>query len=202
MKKLLLLAALVVCAPLPFMAQAQDDGVPKYVSDEILLSVRERPSNDAGTIGVIHSGDRVTLLRSLGEQSYSQIRTADGVTGWVTSRYLSDEPAAEDQLDSTQTALRKARDRVATLEANLDEAQTRLDSARPAFELQEENDKLRAVIAENEQRTAQLARRFNQEKAKRQTMVMGAALVGGGVLLGLVLPWIGRGRKRRAYGDL
>ena len=170
------------------MAQAQDDGVPKYVSDEILLSVREQPSNDAGTIGVIHSGDRVTLLRSLGEQSYSQIRTADGVTGWVTSRYLSDEPAAEDQLDSTQTALRKARDRVATLEANLDEAQTRLDSARPAFELQEENDKLRAVIAENEQTAAQLARRFNQEKAKRQTMVMGAALVGGGVLLGLVLP--------------
>ena len=74
MKKLLLLAALVVCAPLPSMAQAQDDGVPKYVSDEILLSVREQPSNDAGTIGVIHSGDRVTLLRSLGEQITSPPR--------------------------------------------------------------------------------------------------------------------------------
>lgn len=42
--------------------------------------------------------------------------------------------------------------------------------------------------------------RLELERSKRRTLVTGAALVLGGMLLGRLLPWVFRGRRRR-YGD-
>lgn len=194
-----MLAAGLVASP---GALPQSEGTPMFVSDEITLSVRERPSNEAGTIALVSSGEPVTMLRSLGEQSFAEIRTEDGLTGWVTARYLTDRPAARDQLDAMRNSLDTARRRIADLEARLAAAQRRLQELQPAFELQADNDRLRQQIADQQRSSEQLLKRYDEEKARRQTLIMGALLVGGGVLAGLVLPWIGGVRRRRSYGDL
>lgn len=190
------LAALLLLAPVLASAQKQ-----QYIDDEITVTVRDGPRNDATFLGTVRSGDRVTVLESLGPQSFAKIRTTDGREGWITARFLTDEPAARDAFDGVRRELSQAQTLIKSLERDLAQAQSDLQNARPALELAQENDRLRAQIVELERGAEQIEQRFNEQKARRRTMLTGAGLVVGGTLLGLILPWIGRNSRRRRWGD-
>lgn len=190
------LAALLLLVPVLASAQKQ-----QYIDDEITVTVRDAPRNDATFLGTVRSGDRVTVLESLGPQSFAKIRTTDGREGWITARFLTDEPAARDAFEGVRRELSQAQTRIKSLERDLAQAQNDLQKARPALELAQENDRLRAQIVELERGAEQIEQRFNEQKARRRTMLTGAGLVGGGTLLGLILPWIGRNSRRRRWGD-
>ncbi|MEW6167742.1 MAG: TIGR04211 family SH3 domain-containing protein [Pseudomonadota bacterium] len=189
------LALLALYTPV-LLAQKQ-----QYIDDEISVTLRDAPSNDAAFLGAVKSGDRVTVLESLGPQSFARIRTADGKEGWITARFLTDEPAAIDALNSVRRELDQAKSRIRSLEADLEKAQAELQQARPALDLAQENDQLRMQISELQRGAQEVERRFNEQKAWRRTMLTGGALVGAGVFLGLLLPWIGRTSRRRRRGD-
>jgi SH3 domain protein len=182
---------------LPAIACAQDGGKQQYISDDISITVRDGPRNDAASVGSVNSGDKVTVLESLGEASFARIRTADGRTGWITSRYLSGQPAAKDRTQGLQTELTASRNQLKSLQAELDAAQGRLENARPAMEVAADNEKLKADLATAQQQNEDAQIHTNEQRAERRTMVTGAALVGGGILLGLILPLMGRGGGRR-----
>jgi len=182
---------------LPAIAFAQDGGKQQYISDDISITVREGPRNDAASVGVVNSGDKVTVLETLGEASFARIRTSDGRSGWITSRYLSPLPAAKDRVQGLQTELTQSRNQVKSLQAELDAAQGRLQDARPAMEVAADNERLKTELATAQQQNQDAQTRTNEERARRRTLVTGAALVGGGILLGLILPLMGRGGGRR-----
>lgn len=185
---------------LPALALAQNAGRAYYIADDIPITVREQPRNDAAVVAQLKSGARVTLLQSLGRESFARIRTGDGREGWVTARYLSTQPSARDRYQQAQQELAAAQDRITTLERELQSAQQQLAQARPAFEALRENERLHAAMAELERSSAEQRARYDAEKARRRSLLSGGALVVIGTLLGLVLPWLGRGRKRR-YSD-
>lgn len=192
--------ALALLLFLPGFALAESAGRPYYISDDIPVTLREQPRNDATVVTQLKSGVRVTLLQSLGRESFARIRTADGREGWMTARYLSTQPSARDRYQQTQQELAAAQDRIATLERELNGAQQQLARARPAFEAARENERLRTAVAELERSSVAQRARYDAEKARRRSLLSGGALVLIGALLGLVLPWLGRGRKRR-YSD-
>jgi len=187
-------------AILPYLpsAMAQSAGKQQYISDEISVTIRLKPSNDAESLGVVKSGARVSVLESLGDDSFTHIRTADGRDGWITSRFISDQPAAKEQLTLLRQQLDQAHAQTQSLQHDLDAAQQQLAKAKPALEMAGENDKLRATILQREQQASALEQQFDTEKARRETIVTGAVLVGGGILIGLVLPWLGGRKKRRS----
>ena len=188
---------LAVLLQMPF-AMAQSAGKQQYISDEISVTIRQKPSNDAESLGVVKSGARVSVLESLGGDSFTHIRTADGRDGWITSRFLSDQPAAKEQLTLLHQQLDQAHTQAQSLQHDLDAAQQQLAKAKPALEMAGENDKLRATITQREQQVSALEQQFDAERARRETIVTGAALVGGGILIGLILPWLGGRKKRRS----
>ena len=198
-RKLLAQTACVLAALLqmPF-AMAQSAGKQQYISDEISVTIRQKPSNDAESLGVVKSGARVSVLESLGGDSFTHIRTADGRDGWITSRFLSDQPAAKDQLTQLRQQVEQAHAQAQSLQHDLDAAQQQLAKAKPALEMAGENDKLRATIAQREQQVGALEQHFDAEKARRETLATGAVLVGGGIFVGLILPWLGGRKKRRS----
>lgn len=178
-------------------ALAQEGGRNQYISDDISVTLRDAPRNDAASVGAVNSGDKVTVLQTLGAQSFAQVRTADGRTGWLTARYVSSEPAAKTRLKELQSQLAEAQSRIKGLDTELADAKTLLDKAKPAFELSGENERLRQALATAEQQSQAAQSRYDIERAKRRTQVTGASLVGGGILVGLILPWLGAGKRRR-----
>lgn len=198
MTRTLLLVSVLLA---PTLAFAQSAGRQQYISDDITVTLREQPRNDASPAGTLKSGAKVGVLESLGPESFTRIRTAEGREGWVTSRMLSSQPAAKERFIQAQQSLDEAQKRAANLERELTAAQQQLGLAKPAFELARENEALKASIASLQQDNGAIQQRYDVERAKRRTLIAGASLVGVGVLLGLLLPWIGGGRKKRRYGD-
>ncbi|GAC1632331.1 MAG: hypothetical protein NVS9B10_26700 [Nevskia sp.] len=193
-----LLASLIMAPPVA----AQSSGKAAYVSDDISVTLREKPSNDSAPLGALRSGARLTVLETLGIDSFAHVRTADGREGWITARYVSDQPAAKDQLQQLQQKLQAAGSEIQALQGELKSTKDQLGKARPALEMAADNEQLRRAIAERERVVNEMQTRFDIETAHRKTLITGATLAGGGVLVGLVLPLLFSGSRRRRRGDL
>lgn len=65
----------------------------RYVSDRLIISVREGWSKNDGILGYIKTGTPVEVLEE--KESYLRIRTESGLSGWVQSQYIiSERPKA------------------------------------------------------------------------------------------------------------
>jgi uncharacterized protein YgiM (DUF1202 family) len=111
-----------------------------YVSDELVLNVYSALNQQGDRLATLHSGAAVETLGSRGD--FTQVRLADGVTGWVKSSYLTaHEPATvrvkqlEEELDrarATTPALAEAaaKSEVEHLQRELAAKQAELDTER------------------------------------------------------------------------
>jgi len=192
----LTLAPLLALAATVATAESQ-----RYIDVEIAVTVRAGPSNNADYLGVVRSGDEVTLIESMGPESFARIRTASGTEGWVTARFLTETPAAATRLAAVESALEASEAEAKTLQATLTDVSDELAALKPAVELAEDNAALRARIAELERDNAEVVQRYSEQKSRRKNMLTAAGLIGAGVLGGLVLPWLGRSTRRRRYSD-
>lgn len=192
----LTLAPLLALAATVATAESQ-----RYIDDEIAVTVRAGPSNNADYLGVVRSGDEVTLIESMGPESFARIRTASGTEGWVTARFLTETPAAATRLAAVESALEASEAEAKALQATLTDVSDELAALKPAAELAEDNAALRARIAELERDNAEVVQRYSEQKSRRKNMLTAAGLIGAGVLGGLVLPWLGRSTRRRRYSD-
>lgn len=111
-----------------------------YVSDELVLGVYTEENNQGQRLATLHSGASVETLAQSGD--FTQVRLADGTTGWVKSAFLTaNQPAVvrvkqlEEELDrsrATTPALAEAAERTEAerLKQQLAAAQSQLDAAR------------------------------------------------------------------------
>jgi SH3 domain protein len=131
------LAALLLALPAGAAASAT-----AYVSDELVLGVYSEANNQGQRLATLHSGASLETLTQEGD--FTQIRLADGTTGWVKSTFLTpNEPAVvrikhlQEELDrsrATTPALAEAaaRSEVERLKLELSAKQSDLDAARAA----------------------------------------------------------------------
>lgn len=113
-----------------------------YVSDELVLNVYAEENTQGQRLATLHSGASVETLSINGE--YTQVRLADGTTGWVKSAYLTaNEPASlrvkqlEEELERTRAispglAEAAARSQIDRLSRELALKQAQLDAAHNA----------------------------------------------------------------------
>lgn len=113
-----------------------------YVSDELVLGVYAEENNQGQRLATLHSGSMLETLSVNGE--FTQVRLADGTTGWVKSSYLTNkEPAVvkvkrlEEELDrsrATTPALAEAaaRNEVLQLQHQLAAQKAQMDEMRNA----------------------------------------------------------------------
>jgi SH3 domain protein len=63
----------------------------RYVSDKLIISVRDGPNQDDNVLGYIRTGTAVDVLEE--KEHYLRIKTEDGLEGWVQTKYvISEEP--------------------------------------------------------------------------------------------------------------
>lgn len=109
-----------------------------YINDILRVGVRSEPNSTEAPLAVITSGTQVTVLAH--QDGYMQIRTPDGVVGWINDTYTTTELPPRQQL----AAMTQQRD-----------------------QLQAEMAKLKASGADTAQLSAQISD-LQQQNAKLQ----------------------------------
>lgn len=193
----------------------------RYVSDELAIVLRADAGSEGASLGVLTSGARVEVLGGDTTNGYVRVRSADGREGWVLERYLKAEPIARDRLQRAEKQLAAAQEDQAAARRELAEVKAELkkvseerakllqdfsriaDSAGkpPALpaEVVQETEDLRARIEQLERERAGLLARVDGARQEQRTLLLGGALVAGGVLLALLLHWLW---PKRRWGDL
>lgn len=199
-----------------------------YVSDRMEVTLRTGTSTQHSIIRMLPSGMRLEVLETNEAGDYARVRTADGVEGWVLTRYLMERPAARDQLAAANSRIETLQARVADLTAQLEVLRGERDSmaaersgvgaeledvsaelerirrvSASAVELDKANRELRTRLAAAEQAGDSLRAEVNALKrnTQRDWFLAGAGVLIAGLLLGLILPRLKLGRRSK-WGDL
>ena len=193
----------------------------KYVSDQLVITLRTGQGNQFAIIKTLPSGALLTILQET-NTGYTQVRTADGTEGWVRTQYLSDEPPAAEELAKAQDKLAKLQDKFSKVQqelsdlrkqkAQLDSEHTKLQNENKATT--DELTKLEQIAAHPKQlqsenielheKFAKMSDEFNlikqenqvlKDRSKRNWFLAGALVVIIGIIIGLIIPKLRFRRK-------
>lgn len=186
-----------------------------YISDVLNVPLRSGPSTAHRIIHRgIPSGTQLTVLATDEEAGFTQVRTAGGMEGWVTSQYLIGEPiarvklaTAEKRLKNLKAEIDKERETRASIQVKHKEIEDTNKTLNSKVEsLSKELAELKIVSADpikeharNVELTQQNARllgevdelssktRRLEENVQLQWLLYGGALVLVGLILGVVI---------------
>lgn len=164
--KLLFIIAFLL---LPIQALAET----RYVSDILVISVRDAPTRSASILGHLRSGKAIEVIEDNGD-GYLLVTADSGIQGWVQKRYTTiDLPKAQviSQLKAHISSLKKKlRDEDDQQQKKSQLAVTRLAEIK---QLRGENDDLLAKMANMQKITTEAQERYQdlQEKAKGVTEI-------------------------------
>jgi SH3 domain protein len=194
----------------------------RYVSDELVITLRTGPSNQNAITRNLTSGDRVEVLEENDDGTYARVRLPDGTEGWALTQYLQDEQTAALRLATATRELtdvtRRAADlddQAAALEADLAATREALlqsqtyaeglaaeladiqSASASAIETREQNERLAARVS-NLTAAADLADmeiRELESRNRQSWFIVGASVLFGGIVIGLVAPSLRRKRR-------
>ena len=186
-----------------------------WVSDQFEVMLRTGPDTSNAIHRMLSSGTQLEVLEQDPDNGYSRVQTLAGTEGWVLTRYLMREPSAREQLATLSSQLSSASEQGSSMGAQLAAIRREQESAaseirtlqRDKVDLQSELDEIRrtaanvlAVDSQNQILQQQLTEfeiqvgtleKENDELASKTTrswFIVGALVLFGGVLLGLILP--------------
>ena len=167
-------ATSLAAATLLLLANAAAASDPAWVRGGIRLNLRTDAGTEFRIIGVIGTGDAVSIIRR--QEGWTQVQLPGGEKGWIPEGYLQPEPPSAvrlEQLEDEATSLRAQLESSNARNIELDDTNQTLDSRdgdqRAEIErLSEENSEMRA------------GRRWPE-------WITGASVLAAGMLLGAIL---------------
>lgn len=147
-----------------------------YVSDQLVVSLRELPQDNSKTIAYLKTNEPVELIE--GGEKYSKVKTASGEVGYIQNYYLAKDlpkPIIISRLTEENEALNK---RVKQLQNQYKEAFSKGDEARTKLltELEEsrtKTDKLQTELNDSNQKLSEIYKEYEslKENSKNITAI-------------------------------
>lgn len=222
--RLLFALCTALLAPLPARAETG------YVTDQIQVTLRAGESTRFKILKMLPSGTPLEVLGVNQTTHYARVRTADGTVGFIPQEQIQTGPAARDRVAEMEARLAALQSAPDTLAAKLGRAQseqadlqTRYQSLEHDKQLLEQQlatirhasanvlditndrERLRIQVADLTRARADLEQenRDLRNQTNQRWFMIGAAVLIGGILLGLFLPHLRLGRRRKsAWGSL
>lgn len=201
----------------------------RYVTDRLEVTLRAGESTRYKILRMLPSGTPLEVLGVNKSTNYARVRMQDGTVGFVLVQELQDEPAARNRLAEVEArleVLRQKPDALTTELANLQETHGELKERFAALEREKQQreqelatirhasanvlditsdrERLRLQVAELTRARADLEQenRDLKNQTNQRWFLIGAGVLGGGVLMGLILPHLRLGRRRTPWGSL
>lgn len=182
--------------------QVQAASNERWVSDTLSTYVRSGPTDGYRIVGTLKSGQKVDLVSTQGD--YSQVRGEGGGTVWIPNNDLQDVPGQAErlpQLTQKVTELTGQLDNIdSTWKTRVQGMQETMDSRKAMIDDLESRTKAlneQLSEAQSELRSTQAKLGDENNQVLMRYMVYGGSIAGGGLLLGLIIPALTRGRKRK-----
>ncbi|MDF7681652.1 TIGR04211 family SH3 domain-containing protein [Enterobacteriaceae bacterium ESL0689] len=176
----------------------------RYISDELNTWLRTGPGDEYRLQGTINAGDAVSLLQTNDSNGYAQIRDSNGRTAWLPQKYLSTEPSLRTRVPDLENQVKTLTSKLNNIDNTWNqrtaEMQAKVASSDDTINtLQEENQKLKneLIIARKKVDLANLQLDDKQRLIIMQWFIYGGGVLGMGLLLGLILPYLIPRRRRK-----
>jgi len=222
-KKLItpILLSLILSIPLSSLAATT-----RYVSDQLEITMRNGQGVKFAIKKMLTSGTKLSIIETA-DSGYSKVRTPSGAEGWVLTRYLTNTPSARNRVASSEQKaanleleLAKAKEEIQSLSSQnssagsqnmtLKETSQRLKkeldylkrTASNAVALDNENRQLKGKIQQTDHKMQSLILENNalKDSEAKNWFLIGAAVLLGGIILGLILPKL-RLQKKSSWGS-
>ncbi|WP_421211773.1 TIGR04211 family SH3 domain-containing protein [Aeromonas enteropelogenes] len=175
----------------------------RYVSDNIFTYIHNGPGTQYRILGSVKAGEPLEIKSANGEAGFTQVVDGRGREGWIKSSELQSQPSLRERLPQVE----KERDELKSRLQNLNgDNEKRFAEKDGQIELQSnEIASLKAQLASQgeemsnlkEQNDALTQSYDNREHDMQMDwFIRGGAMVGAGILLGILLPMLPRRRSR------
>lgn len=198
-----------------------------YIDDTLYAPLRSGQGLQFRIINKgLKSGTKLEDLQDNPDSGYSLVQTQDGQQGWLPTRYLTDQPIAADrlkqvshELDQSRSDLQQAKSELQktqqerdglqqdkkNLESKVADLSQQLDHLKTissdAVNLDKRNRELQESNQQLQNKVEVLAAENDRLKGKRETdyMLVGGGLVGLGILVAVIIPWMRPTRKNDSW---
>ena len=180
------------------------NAVDKYVTENVDIYLRRGPGSQYAYSNAVKAGQKVIELEKSADGKYTRIQLSNGNSAWIESNKLKDQPSFKELVPLLEAQLAEYKDKVDNAEKNQQNAiqdyAEKLQKAEQSIEsLQAKNNELEQL---NKQQEMKLESMLNQVDDKRRDLIVtwftyGGLVAGGGFLLGLILPAIMPGRRKK-----
>ena len=135
----------------------------RYVSDMLIITLRENPDKDAAVIRSLTTDTPVEVLEESGR--YLKVKTGEGEVGWVGKQYITQDIPKPHIISGLKNERIKLNDRIRGLEKNNTALKYDLKAAR------EKHLNLKGNIKENQQEISGAAKKLEEMTKQYNTLV-------------------------------
>ncbi|MBL0466533.1 MULTISPECIES: TIGR04211 family SH3 domain-containing protein [Aeromonas] len=177
----------------------------RYVSDNIFTYIHNGPGTQYRILGSVKAGEPLEVKAVNGEAGFTQVVDGRGRDGWIKSSELQSQISLREQLPQVEKERDELKARLQNLNGDNEKRFAEKDGQIAAQS--KEIAALKAQLASQgeemnnlkEQNDALTQSYDNQEHDMQMDwFIRGGAMVGAGILLGILLPMLPR---RRSRGD-
>lgn len=163
-----------------------------YISDDLHTFMHSGPGIKYKIIGSVNAGDKVKVIRK--NAKYTLIKDPKGRSGWINSKYLSNQVGLKERLPELEAELAKFQTQLSEYKSNIESQDNKLQ------ELENINLKLNKQIEEIQILNENLNDKLDTKKTDllMRWFSYGGMVAGGGLLLGLILPYLIPSRRKKS----
>jgi SH3 domain protein len=156
----------VVLAMLMLLCFLSATAATVYVSDELTVPLRRGPSNGHKIINAaLPSGTALEVLGDDKAAGFTQVRTPNGIEGWVPTQFLTDEPAARDRLAAATKRVQALEAELKNVRDNFQETRSaRSEAEKRSGSLDKQTQQLQTELAEIRRVSANSIANFEENK--------------------------------------
>lgn len=202
-KKLILTLAILVTIPItiPSFSALADD---KYITDNISVYVRRGPGTRYGLTGSLKAGDKVTILDTSEDGTFTKIKDDKNRIAWIESELLTSTPSAKIRLPQFEQQIEILKEQIANSDQEkqsvIDDYSKQLTIAQNRVnELEKVKISLETQLAENIATLENLNKEIDESSQNIMLtwFTRGGLVAGSGLFLGLILPYLIPKRRKR-----
>ncbi len=164
----------------------------RYISDNVFTYIHGGPSTQYRIVGSVEAGQAITFLGET-QGDYSKIVDHKGREGWVQTDFISSSKSFRVQLPEVQAELSRVQEKLANLSSESGNAQDTIEKLKEQLANAEKD--LAKVTSERNKAANELNKLQNNEQY--EMLQQGGLIAGAGLLMGVILAYLPRPRRRQ-----